>query len=421
MAKVILEHLYKSFSPSGTKSIPSETESNLSKSNQANVLRDINLTVNDGEFMVLVGPSGCGKSTLLRLICGLETATGGNIKIGDCVMNTLPPKQRNIAMVFQNYALYPHMNVYDNIAFGLRRMSRDDSTKSISSLPKWLESALVSLTRSLPKSWRYLSATEQVINEKVSQVVQLLELDHLLDRFPKELSGGQKQRVALGRAISRKPQVFLMDEPLSNLDTTLRVMMRSEIVQLQRKMNITTIYVTHDQTEAMTMGDRIAVINGGEIQQLAPPLELYNHPANRFVAEFIGLSPMNFIEVTVDTPVTITHPQFFIKLPQFWEPYLKKYVRTTVYLGIRPEHLTVSFPSPNNLEVKVNSIENLGNETSIFFHLVTDINSLIKVCISSDDWAKFDQNRQSFWLSLNPAKIHLFDYKTQKSIQNILF
>ncbi|MGP0127754.1 MAG: ABC transporter ATP-binding protein [cyanobacterium endosymbiont of Rhopalodia musculus] len=417
MAKVILEHLYKSFSPRGAKSTPSETESNLSKSKQANVLRDINLTVNDGEFMVFVGPSGCGKSTLLRLICGLETATGGNIKIGDRVMNTLPPKQRDIAMVFQNYALYPHLNVYDNIAFGLRRMSRDDSRKPISSLPKWLESALVNLTRSLPKSWRYLSTTEQVINEKVSQVAQLLEVDHLLDRFPKELSGGQKQRVALGRAIARKPQVFLMDEPLSNLDTTLRTMMRSEIVQLQRKMNITTIYVTHDQTEAMTMGDRIAVINGGEIQQLAPPLELYNHPANRFVAEFIGSSPMNFLEVTVETPITITHPQFSLKLPQFWEPYLKKYTRTTVYLGIRPEHLTVSSPSPNNLEVKVNLIENLGNETSIVFHLVTDMNSLMKVCLSSDDWALLNKNKQSFWLSLNPNKIHLFDHKTQKSIR----
>ncbi|BBA80260.1 sugar ABC transporter ATP-binding protein [cyanobacterium endosymbiont of Rhopalodia gibberula] len=418
MAKVILEHLYKSFSPRGTKSTPSETELNLSKSKQVNVLRDINLTVNDGEFMVLVGPSGCGKSTLLRLICGLETATGGNIKIGDRIINAFPPKQRDIAMVFQNYALYPHLNVYDNIAFGLRRMSRDDSMKSISSLPKWLESALVNLTRSLPKSWRYFSTTEQIINEKVSQVAQLLELDHLLDRFPKELSGGQKQRVALGRALARKPQVFLMDEPLSNLDTTLRAMMRSEIVQLQRKMNITTIYVTHDQTEAMTMGDRIAVINNGEIQQLAPPLELYNHPANRFVAEFIGSSPMNFLEVTVDTPVTITHPQFSLELPQFWEPYLKRYIRTKVHLGIRPEHLTISFPSPNNLEVKLNLIENLGNETSIFFHLVTDASSLIKVCLSSDNWSKIDKNKQSFWLSLNPTKIHIFDYKTQKSIRN---
>ncbi|YAI82103.1 MAG: ABC transporter ATP-binding protein [cyanobacterium endosymbiont of Rhopalodia sterrenbergii] len=417
MAKVILEHLYKSFSPRGAKSTPSETESDLSKSKQANVLRDINLTVNDGEFMVLVGPSGCGKSTLLRLICGLETATGGNIKIGDRIMNPLPPKQRDIAMVFQNYALYPHLNVYDNIAFGLRRMNRDNSMKSIPSLPKWLESALVNLTRSLPKSWRYLSTTEQIINKKVSQVAQLLELDDLLDRFPKELSGGQKQRVALGRALARKPQVFLMDEPLSNLDTTLRAMMRSEIVQLQRKMNITTIYVTHDQTEAMTMGDRIAVINNGEIQQLAPPLELYNHPANRFVAEFIGSSPMNFLEVKVDTPVTITHPQFSLKLPQFWEPYLKRYIRTTVHLGIRPEHLTIGFPSPNHLEAKVNLIENLGNETSIFFHLATDVNSLIKVCMSSENWSKINKYQQSFWLSLNPTKIHLFDYETQKSIR----
>ncbi len=417
MAKVILEHLYKSFSPRGIKSTPSETESDLSKTKQVNVLRDINLTVNDGEFMVLVGPSGCGKSTLLRLICGLETATGGNIKIGDRIINILPPKQRDIAMVFQNYALYPHLKVYDNIAFGLRRMSQDQPENTQSSFPKWLESALVSLTRSFPKSWRYISPTEKIIKEKVSQVAQLLELDHLLDRFPKELSGGQKQRVALGRAIARKPQVFLMDEPLSNLDAKLRATMRSEIVQLQRKVNITTIYVTHDQTEAMTMGDRIAVMNGGEIQQLAPPLELYNHPANRFVAEFIGSSPMNFLEVMVDTPVTITHPQFSLTLPQSWEPYLKKYTRTPVHLGIRPEHLTIGSPSPENLEVKVDFVENLGNETSIFSHLVTDINCQIKLRIPSDDWARVnDANQNSLWLSLNPQKIHLFDPDTQNSI-----
>ena len=416
MAKVILEHLYKSFSPRNAKSTTSETDSNPSNSKQTNVLRDINLTVNDGEFMVLVGPSGCGKSTLLRLICGLETATGGNVKIGDRVINTLPPKQRDIAMVFQNYALYPHLNVYDNIAFGLRRMSRDDLNKSASFLPKCLELALVNLTRPLPKSWRYLSTTEQVINEKVSQVAQLLELDRLLDRFPKELSGGQKQRVALGRALARKPQVFLMDEPLSNLDATLRATMRLEIVQLQRQVNITTIYVTHDQTEAMTMGDRIAVINRGEIQQLASPLELYNHPANRFVAEFIGSSPMNFLEVTVDTPVKITHPQFSLKLPETWEPYLKRYTRTTVHLGIRPEHLIVGSPSPDNLEVKVNFVENLGDETSIFCHLVTDVKSIIKVRLSSDDWAKINKNQHVFGLSLNPHKIYLFDPDTQESI-----
>ncbi|WP_324127335.1 ABC transporter ATP-binding protein [Cyanobacterium sp. uoEpiScrs1] len=420
MAKVSLEHIYKSFSPKDAKPTSSETEFNPSKNKQVSILRDINLTVDDGEFMVLVGPSGCGKSTLLRLICGLETVTGGNIKIGDRVINTLPPKQRDIAMVFQNYALYPHLNVYDNIAFGLRRMDQDNLGKSISYLPKWLDSALVNLTRSLPQSWRYLSEIEQIVNEKVSQVAELLELDHLLDCFPKELSGGQKQRVALGRAIARKPQVFLMDEPLSNLDTTLRAMMRSEIVQLQRKMNITTIYVTHDQTEAMTMGDRIAVINSGEIQQLAPPLELYNNPANRFVAEFIGSSPMNFLEVMVDTPVMVTHPQFSLKLSQSWEYFLKKYTRTKVYLGIRPEHLGFGLPSPNNLEVKVNLIENLGNQTSIFFHLVTDINSVIKVCISSEDWAKIDKDKHSFWLSLNPSKIHLFDHKTQESIRKII-
>lgn len=424
MAKVVLEHLYKSFSPKGVelsatsgRLSSSETPVDSSQAKQVNVLRDINLTVRDGEFMVLVGPSGCGKSTLLRLICGLETATGGNIKIGDRIVNVLPPKQRDIAMVFQNYALYPHLRVYDNIAFGLRRMSQETPEKSSSPLPQWFESALVSLTRPLPKSWHYPSAAEQGINETVSQVAQLLELESLLHRFPKELSGGQKQRVALGRAIARKPQVFLMDEPLSNLDAKLRATMRSEIVQLQRKVKITTIYVTHDQTEAMTMGDRIAVMSGGEIQQLAPPLELYNHPANRFVAEFIGSSPMNFLEVMVETPLQITHPQFRLTLPPSWEPYLKKYTRTTVQLGIRPEHLTVGSASPENLEVKVDFVENLGNETAIFSHLITNRESKIKVRLSSDNWANIQANHQeSLWLSLTLDKIHLFDPETQESI-----
>jgi multiple sugar transport system ATP-binding protein len=384
---------------------------------QVNVLRDINLTVRDGEFMVLVGPSGCGKSTLLRLICGLDTATGGNIRIGDRLVNTLPPKQRDIAMVFQNYALYPHLRVYDNIAFGLRRMNLENLQKAASSLPSWLESGLVSLTRPLPKSWRYRSKTEQIIQEKVEQVAQLLELESLLHRFPKELSGGQKQRVALGRAIARKPQVFLMDEPLSNLDAKLRATMRSEIVQLQRQVKITTIYVTHDQTEAMTMGDRIAVMNGGEIQQLAPPLELYDHPANRFVAEFIGSSPMNFLEVMVETPSQLTNGQFRLNLSPAWEPYLKKYTRTPVQLGIRPEHFRVGSPSPENLEVKVNFVENLGNETSIFAHLIMDQNKCIQIRLASDQWADIQANNQeTLWLSLNSQKIHLFDPETQESI-----
>ncbi|MDJ0648970.1 MAG: sugar ABC transporter ATP-binding protein, partial [Xenococcaceae cyanobacterium MO_188.B19] len=285
MARVIFENVYKSFSHRSH----SESRSTLDKhsqgvgdkpssfqkhqNNSVTVLRNINLEVKDGEFMVLVGPSGCGKSTLLRLLAGLENLSGGNIYIGDRIVNQIPPKARDIAMVFQNYALYPHLNVYDNIAFGLRRsdsVSRTDSQKvqdsKKNSTSNLLESALGGITRSLPRKFRYLSSKEKAIRKQVRYVASLLQIESLLYRLPKELSGGQKQRVALGRAIARNPQVFLMDEPLSNLDAKLRTETRAQIVQLQKQLGITTIYVTHDQTEAMTMGDRIAVMKGGEIQ-----------------------------------------------------------------------------------------------------------------------------------------------------------
>jgi multiple sugar transport system ATP-binding protein len=237
-----------------------------------NVLRRINLTVKDGEFMVLVGPSGCGKSTLLRLIAGLEAATGGNIWVGDRLVNALPPKQRDVAMVFQSYALYPHMTVYENLAFGLRRMQggnvsgqfgADNSKGTIQTATREgfavaFKNLLGSLTRLLPKGWQYESEQERAIAQRVNTIAEMLQIEGLLDRLPKQLSGGQKQRVALGRAMARNPQVFLMDEPLSNLDAKLRTETRTQIVDLQRKLGITTIYVTHDQTEAMTMGDRIA-------------------------------------------------------------------------------------------------------------------------------------------------------------------
>lgn len=308
VAQVVVENLYKSFPPQTAK--PSNGEGMVS------VLKAINLAIADGEFMVLVGPSGCGKSTLLRLIAGLETATGGNILIGDRRVNELPPKARDIAMVFQNYALYPHLSVYDNIAFGLRRMpDRNEVNGKTDRLPRWVEDGLRGVTNPLPKSLQYRSAQEKVLAKQVQTVAQQLQIDHLLDRLPKQLSGGQKQRVALGRAIARNPQVFLMDEPLSNLDAKLRAETRSQIVKLQRQLGITTIYVTHDQTEAMTMGDRIAVLNQGQIQQLATPLTLYNQPVNRFVAEFIGSPPMNFFTVTVESAAELIHPQFRLALP----------------------------------------------------------------------------------------------------------
>ncbi|GAB1538634.1 hypothetical protein NUACC21_12960 [Scytonema sp. NUACC21] len=271
MAQVVLENIYKSFPPRKGESVaspiqrPSTSETTSDpvahRVENAGVLRRINLTVTDGEFMVLVGPSGCGKSTLLRLIAGLEILTGGNIWVGDRLVNDLPPKERDIAMVFQNYALYPHMTVYENIAFGLRRRSEGvregkRGGENICVSPRFPISTtdlLVGMTRKLPKGLRYVSEKERVVDKRVRDVAQLLQIEALLNRLPKQLSGGQRQRVALGRAIARNPQVFLMDEPLSNLDAKLRAETRAQIVKLQRQLGVTTIYVTHDHTNVVIL------------------------------------------------------------------------------------------------------------------------------------------------------------------------
>lgn len=305
LARVKIENLYKTYNEQKT-TIPDNPE--LSQ-NSSWVLKGINLDIQDGEFMVLVGPSGCGKSTLLRLIAGLETVTAGKIWIDDVCVNDLPPKARNIAMVFQNYALYPHMRVYDNIAFGLRRMNKEKLPPE-----SWQDKILSLFTSLLPNQWRYVSAREKAIAARVMEVAKMLQIEHLLDRMPKQLSGGQKQRVALGRAIARNPKVFLMDEPLSNLDAKLRTETRLQILQLQRQLGVTTIYVTHDQTEAMTMGDRIAVINKGEIQQIATPMSVYRQPVNTFVAQFIGSPPMNLLELKYERPNLLIHPCFRLEL-----------------------------------------------------------------------------------------------------------
>ncbi|ALF54375.1 sugar ABC transporter ATP-binding protein [Nostoc piscinale CENA21] len=414
MAQVILENVYKSFPPrKGESSATPERAENI------NVLRRINLTIADGEFMVLVGPSGCGKSTLLRLIAGLETLTGGNILVGDRLVNDLPPKERDIAMVFQNYALYPHMTVYDNIAFGLRRRELGSGVNERSQLPNWAENLLFGGTRKLPKGLRYVSAKERLIETQVRSVAQLLQIEMLLNRLPKQLSGGQRQRVALGRAIARNPQVFLMDEPLSNLDAKLRAETRAQIVKLQRQLGTTTIYVTHDQTEAMTMGDRIAIMNQGQIQQLASPLELYNRPANRFVAEFIGSPPMNFIPVEFSAPLLITHPLFRLTLPESWGSALQKYDKQTLILGIRPEHLSLSLPATKNLPVKVDLVENLGNDAFLSVRLTepeSPINAnapYLQVRVPTDRQLKVGEQ---LWLSINPEKIHFFDPETELAI-----
>lgn len=433
MAQVVLENVYKSFvSRRGESALPTPAEPLLAAGIQpsdaagvaesaptaqpamVNVLRRINLSIQDGEFMVLVGPSGCGKSTLLRLIAGLEELTGGNVWVGDRLVNDLPPKARDIAMVFQSYALYPHMTVYDNLAFGLRRAQLGLDGETTTNMPTWAENFLVGTTRSLPKKLRYWSARERAVDQRVRTVAQMLQIETLLNRLPKQLSGGQKQRVALGRAMARNPQVFLMDEPLSNLDAKLRTETRAQIVKLQRQLGTTTIYVTHDQTEAMTMGDRIAVMNAGQIQQLASPLELYNRPVNRFVAEFIGSPTMNFIPVQVKAPLLITHPQFRLTLPETWAIALQKYDGQTLLLGIRPEHLTVSVPAPKNLPVEIERVEALGNETHIAVKFVgTEAATSLQARISPEQPVTLGEK---LWLAIAPDKIHLFEPETGLAI-----
>ncbi|NEQ31106.1 MAG: ABC transporter ATP-binding protein [Leptolyngbya sp. SIO4C5] len=425
MAPVVLENIYKTFprhrrDPSAGPEVPAISlvseaaiATEINSTTAIAVLRRISLTVADGEFMVLVGPSGCGKSTLLRLIAGLETLTAGNVRVGDRLVNQLPPKQRDIAMVFQSYALYPHLTVYDNLAFGLRRMSLAtgaDSRQQDAVSSAWWESALVALTRVLPKGLRYLSEAERQVDQRVRSVARMLQIEPLLNRMPRQLSGGQKQRVALGRAMSRNPQVFLMDEPLSNLDAKLRTETRAQIVALQRSLGITTIYVTHDQTEAMTMGDRIAVMNQGQIQQVAPPLELYHHPANRFVAEFIGSPPMNFIPVQVKGSPVISHPRFRLTLPGCWEETLRAREGQTVLLGIRPEHLTVGLPAPKNLCVRVMRVEALGNETYITADLAGE---QLQARLAGSQPVKIDDE---LWLAIAAEQIHLFDLETEQAI-----
>jgi multiple sugar transport system ATP-binding protein len=296
-----------------------------------------NITVNDKEFVVLVGPSGCGKTTTLRMVAGLEDITEGDLMIDGLRVNDIPPKDRDIAMVFQNYALYPHMTVYDNMAFGLkiRKFKKDQ------------------------------------IEKRVKEAAQILDIEELLERKPKALSGGQRQRVAVGRAIVRHPKVFLFDEPLSNLDAKLRVQMRAEISSLHNRLNATMIYVTHDQVEAMTMADKIVVMKGGLIQQIGSPLELYNKPSNRFVAGFIGSPPMNFMETSVKEDgrnLYLDEGSFQIGVKNGYEATLRSYTGKNVTFGIRPENLDLAEkPKPGEtFEAEVTVVEPLGAEIHLF-------------------------------------------------------
>ena len=362
------------------------------------VIRELDLSIEDGEFLVLVGPSGCGKSTLLRLLAGLESPTAGEIVIGERPVNQVRPGRRDVAMVFQSYALYPHLSVRDNLSFGLRR-SRHRS------LPQQLQDQLSQLSRGLPAFLRVRSPREELIEQRVHTVAQALELEPLLDRLPKELSGGQKQRVALGRAMARKPAVFLMDEPLSNLDAKLRNSTRTRIVDLQRELGTTTVYVTHDQVEAMTMGHRIAVLNQGRLQQLGTPMELYRWPSNLFVAQFIGSPPMSMLPVVIGPGATLLLGPKRLSVEGPLAAALPALEGQTLTAGLRPEGWRVAPATNRNLPASVLHCEVLGNEQLISCRL-HDGDHLVQVRTDPDLTVKPDD---VLHLDPEPSGWRLFD------------
>jgi multiple sugar transport system ATP-binding protein len=361
MATVTFDHVYKRFA------------------DDVIAVNDLNLQVADGEFLVLVGPSGCGKTTALRCIAGLETISDGKLSIGDQVVNDVAPKDRDIAMVFQSYALYPHMSVYDNLAFGLK-------------------------LRKMPKA---------EIDTRVREAAGILGLDRYIDRKPKALSGGQRQRVALGRAIVREPKVFLMDEPLSNLDAKLRVQTRAEIARIHRRLGTTIVYVTHDQVEAMTMGDRIAVMKEGVLQQVGTPEELYTHPANLFVAGFIGSPAMNFVTVTSAGDGLMMGQS---RLTLAGEPARAAAARpdgSTLTIGFRPEHLKLAdgmTDSVMRFPAEVDVVEYLGNEELI--HARTEGNDIVAI-LPSDRKVKAGEKVE---LAVPLDRLFVFDPETEKAL-----
>jgi multiple sugar transport system ATP-binding protein len=365
MAEVILKNVYKTFG-------------------KAIAVNDFSLHIEDGEFIVLVGPSGCGKSTTLRLIAGLEVISGGEMIIGDRIVNDVHPRDRDIAMVFQNYALYPQMTVYDNMSFSLKM-------------------------RKVPKA---------EIDRTIKNAADLLRIDQLLDRKPGQLSGGQRQRVALGRAIVRDPQVFLFDEPLSNLDAKLRIAMRAELVELHQRLKTTIIYVTHDQLEAMTMGSRIVVMKDGLIQQVDTPDRVYEHPVNKFVAGFIGSPSMNFINCTItrrDGELVAKTDGIDLKIPDQFVGAAEKYVDDQVTLGIRPEHLTNSDgmqnPDPkSSFRASVRVIESAGSEKLV--HIRNENDTMVA---RLDPHVKLRVGDVIGWTA-RMASTHIFDINTGSTI-----
>ena len=369
MANVSLRHIYKIYDGGVT------------------AVTDFNLEIADKEFIILVGPSGCGKSTTLRMIAGLEDISKGELYIGDMLANDVAPKDRDIAMVFQNYALYPHMTVYDNMAFGLK-------------------------LRKTPKD---------EIKRRVEEAARILGIEQYLDRKPKALSGGQRQRVALGRAIVRDPKVFLMDEPLSNLDAKLRVQMRVEITKLHQRLQTTIVYVTHDQTEAMTMGTRIVVMKDGFIQQVDSPTELYEKPVNTFVAGFIGMPPMNFINAMIhveNDDVYVSFENTTIKLPERYSiPELRDHDGKEVFFGVRPEAITdeatyVSQHTEASFSADVDVVELLGAET----YLYVTVNGALPLTARVDPTTSKSRVGEVVSLAIDTNRVHLFDKETEQSI-----
>jgi multiple sugar transport system ATP-binding protein len=345
-------------------------------------VKDFNLQIRDKEFVVFVGPSGCGKTTTLRMIAGLEAISSGDISIDGQVVNNLPPMDRDIAMVFQNYALYPHMSVYDNMAFGLkmRKFARREIAK------------------------------------RVQEAADILDIGDYLKRKPRQLSGGQRQRVALGRAIVRHPRVFLFDEPLSNLDAKLRVQMRVELKKLHQRLGTTAVYVTHDQVEAMTLGDRVVVMRDGVVQQVGEPLDLYNSPANRFVAGFIGSPAMNFARVTMmdgNGRLTAKNAGLELEVPQSHTERLKSHIGREVTIGIRPENLHVatdSDPAGFTFPSKVEVVEQLGSE------ILLDVRVGGDTMVAAVDPTIRAKVQEQIRLAVNPARLHFFDAQTEIAI-----
>jgi multiple sugar transport system ATP-binding protein len=356
-----------------------------SQKREVHVIKGANLEIKDGEFMVLVGPSGCGKSTALRMIAGLEEVSSGEIKIDERVVNDVSPKDRDIAMVFQNYALYPHMDVYENMAFGLK-------------------------LRRFPK---------EEIDTRVNEAAKLLDISHLLTRKPKELSGGQRQRVAMGRAIVRKPKVYLMDEPLSNLDAKLRVQMRAELQKLHKKLGVTTVYVTHDQTEAMTLGTRIAILKDGIVQQINTPLHIYEFPANKFVAGFIGSPSMNFVQARVETrdegKLVIVFEGTELAVPDDKKALLAPHKDRDMSFGIRPEDIQdLGFAKEEckkySTRAMVEVSEPMGSE--VLLHIKIG-ESTLSARVDPHTEARIGQE---IALAFNMNKMHIFDRETEKNL-----